>query len=43
MGSAYKSKNDRNMDTKDTSYLPMIGGSLRVLWLLPPQKLFAMI
>jgi hypothetical protein len=25
------------------SYLPMVGGSLRVLWLLPPLKLVAMI
>jgi len=28
---------------KFTSYLPMISGSLRVLWLLPPLKLVAMI
>ena len=26
-----------------TSYLPMVGGSLRVLWLPPPLKLVAMI
>jgi len=26
-----------------TSCLPMVGGSLRVLWLLPPLKLVAMI
>ena len=28
---------------KFTSYLPMVGGSLRVLLLLPPLKLVAMI
>jgi hypothetical protein len=28
---------------KFTSYLPMVCGSLRVLWLLPPLKLVAMI
>ena len=28
---------------KFTSYLPMVGGSLRVLRLLPPLKLVAMI
>jgi len=28
---------------KFTSYLSMVGGSPRVLWLLPPQKLVAMI
>jgi hypothetical protein len=28
---------------KFTSCLPMVGGSLRVLWLLPPLKLVAMI
>jgi len=28
---------------KFTSYLPMVGGSLRVLQLLPPLKLVAMI
>jgi hypothetical protein len=28
---------------KLTSYLPMVGGSLRVLRLLPPLKLVAMI
>jgi hypothetical protein len=27
---------------KFTSYLPMFGGSLQVLWLLPPLKLVAM-
>ena len=28
---------------KFTRFLPMVGGSLRVLWLLPPLKLVAMI
>ena len=28
---------------KFASCLPMVGGSLRVLWLLPPLKLVAMI
>jgi len=28
---------------KFTSCLPMVGGSLRILWLLPPLKLVAMI
>jgi hypothetical protein len=28
---------------KFTSYLPMVGGSIRLLWLLPPLKLVAMI
>jgi hypothetical protein len=28
---------------KLSSYLPMVGDSLRVLWLLPPLKLVAMI
>jgi len=28
---------------KFTSCLPMVGGSLRVFWLLPPLKLVAMI
>jgi hypothetical protein len=28
---------------QSTSCLPMVGGSLRVLWFLPPLKLVAMI
>ena len=28
---------------KFTSYMPMVGGSLRVPWLLPPLNLVAMI
>jgi hypothetical protein len=36
-------KTSKTLDVLVEFYLPMFGGSLQVLWLLPPLKLVAMI
>jgi hypothetical protein len=43
LGTKKGALNSQPQVIKFTSYLPMVCGSLRVLWLLPPLKLVAMI